>query len=194
VTLTATTGNVVLSPVSSGFITANGNLNMTNNNISNLAKINGRNIFQYGNFYNSATQTLGATGTATRVAMNSGTGLGVSLDSTTNIGRISFAKDGTYLIVWNAYLLHGVGSATTTCIWIRLNGSSNVAGTGKTQNNSATLNETNMTSSSIVTLTASDYLEFVWAATSTNVPLTAVAASAPYPATPSFSCSISIIA
>jgi hypothetical protein len=188
-----TNTNVALTPNGTGLIIAGSGLNMSSNPITNLTTINGRNIFQYGSFYNSATQTLGATGTATRVVMNSGTGLGVSLDTTTNIGRISFAKDGTYLIVWNAYLVHGSGGTVKSVIWIRLNGN-DVAGTGKTQNNDAQQNETNLTSSSIVTVTSSQYIEFYWASSSTTVPLTAIATSSPYPATPSFSCSISIIA
>jgi hypothetical protein len=97
-----------------------------------------------------------------------------------------------YHVVWNAYLLHGSGGTVKSVIWIRLNGT-DVAGSGKTENNNAQQNETNMTSSSMVSVTASQYIEFYWAADGTTVPLTAVAASAPYPATPSFSCTISIV-
>jgi hypothetical protein len=168
-------------------------VNFSNNALTNVASINGRNLFAYGNFYNTATQTLGATGTATRIAMNTSLNNNlITLDSVTNIGRLTFTNAGVYHVVWNAYLLHGFGGTIKSVIWIRLNGT-DVAGSGKTENNDASQNETNMTSSSVVSVTAGQYIEFYWAANSVNVPLTAVAASAPYPATPSFSCSISIV-
>jgi len=168
-------------------------INCSNNALTNVATINGRNLFSYGNFYNTATQTLTATNTATRVVMNTSLNNNlITLDSVTNIGRITFTNAGVYHVVWNAYLLHGSGGTVKSCIWIRLNGT-DVAGSGKTGNNDASQNETNLTSSSLVSVTASQYIEFYWAAASVSVPLTAVAASSPYPATPSFSCTISIV-
>ena len=163
------------------------------NSISGVTTLNGRNLFSYGNFYNTATQTLGAINTATRIQMDtSANNNNITLDTTTNIGRITFTNAGVYHVVWNAYLFHGSGGTVKSCIWIRLNGT-DVAGSGKTENNDSQQNETNMTSSSLINATANQYIEFFWAADSTNVPLTAIAASAPYPATPSFSCTITIV-
>jgi len=168
-------------------------INFNNNALTNVLSINGRNLFAYGNFYNTANQTLGAINTATRVNMNTSLNNNlITLDSVTNIGRLTFTNAGVYHVVWNAYLLHGSGGATKSVIWIRLNGT-DVAGSGKTENNDSQLNETNLTSSSMVSVTAGQYIEFYWAADSLTVPLTSVAASAPYPATPSFSCTISIV-
>jgi hypothetical protein len=168
-------------------------INCSNNALTNVATINGRNLFAYGNFYNTASQTLGAINTATLVKMNTSLNNNlITLDTTTNIGRLTFTNAGVYHVVWNAYLFHGSGGGVKSVIWIRLNGT-DVAGSGKTENNDAQQNETNMTSSSMVSVTAGQYIEFYWAADSVNVPLTAIAASAPYPATPSFSCSISIV-
>jgi hypothetical protein len=123
----------------------------------------------------------------------SGTASGITLDTTTNIGRLTFTNAGTYLVEWNGYLLHGLGGASNTFIWIRLNGT-DVAGTGKKQRLDVGTNDISIGSSAQVTVTASQYIEFFWAADDTNTPLTAVASSSPYPATPAFSCSISIIA
>jgi hypothetical protein len=163
------------------------------NSISGITTLNGRNIFSYGNFYNTATQTLGAINTATRVVMNTSANNNlITLDTTTNIGRITFTNAGVYHVVWNAYLFHGSGGTVKSCIWIRLNGT-DVAGSGKTENNDSQQNETNLTSSSLINATAGQYIEFFWAADATTVPLTAIAASAPYPLTPSFSCTISIV-
>lgn len=163
------------------------------NSISGVTTLNGRNLFAYGNFYNNANQTLTAINTATLVKMNTSLNNNlITLDTTTNIGRITFTNAGVYHVVWNAYLFHGSGGTAKSVIWIRLNGT-DVAGSGKTENNDASQNETNMTSSAMVSVTASQYIEFYWASDSLNVPLTAVAASAPYPATPSFSCTISIV-
>jgi hypothetical protein len=163
------------------------------NSISGITTLNGRNIFSYGNFYNTATQTLGAINTATRVVMNTSANANlITLDTTTNIGRITFTNAGVYHVVWNAYLFHGSGGTVKSCIWIRLNGT-DVAGSGKTENNDSQQNETNLTSSSLINATANQYIEFFWAADSTNVPLTAIAASAPFPLTPSFNCAITIV-
>jgi hypothetical protein len=172
---------------------ANATTQAPGNSISGVTTLNGRNLFSYGNFYNTASQTLGAINTATRIQMNTSANNNlITLDTTTNIGRITFTNAGVYHVVWNAYLLHGSGSSVKSCIWIRLNGT-DVAGSGKTENNDSQLNETNLTSSSMINATANQYIEFFWAADSTNVPLTAVAASAPYPLTPSFNVTISIV-
>jgi hypothetical protein len=163
------------------------------NSITGITTLNGRNIFSYGNFYNTATQTLGAINTATRVVMNTSANNNlITLDSVTNIGRITFTNAGVYNVVWNAYLFHGSGGTAKSCIWIRLNGT-DVAGSGKTENNDNQQNETNLTSSSLINATAGQYIEFFWASDSVNVPLTAVAASSPFPLTPSFSCTINIV-
>jgi len=184
VTLTAPGGSIVVDATY---------LNMSNNQIINVSQINSRNLFAYGNFYNTATQTLGAINTATRIQMNTSLNNNlITLDTTTNIGRITFTNAGVYHVVWNAYLFHASGGTAKSVVWIRLNGT-DVAGSGKTENNDSQQNETNMTSSSMVSVTAGQYIEFYWAANGTNVPLTAIAASSPYPATPSFSCTISIV-
>jgi hypothetical protein len=189
----ASNGDINLSPNGTGTIVASKALNMGTNAISGVTTLNGRNLFSYGNFFNSASQTLTATNTATRVKMDTSLNNNlITLDTTTNIGRLTFTNAGVYHVVWNAYLFHGTGGSTKTRIWIRLNGT-DVAGSGKTEDNDSQQNETNMTSSSLVSATAGQYIEFYWAADGLNVPLTAVAASSPYPATPSFSCTISIV-
>jgi hypothetical protein len=172
---------------------ANATTQAPGNSISGVTTLNGRNLFAYGNFYNTASQTLGAINTATRIQMDtSANNNNITLDTTTNIGRITFTNAGVYHVVWNAYLFHGSGGTAKSCIWIRLNGT-DVAGSGKTENNDSQQNETNMTSSSLINATAGQYIEFFWAADSTNVPLTAIAASAPFPLTPSFNCTITIV-
>lgn len=163
------------------------------NSISGITTLNGRNIFSYGNFYNTATQTLGAINTATRIQMNTSANNNlITLDTTTNIGRLTFTNAGIYQVSWSAYLFHGSGGTAKSVIWIRNNGV-DVAGSGKTENNDSQLNETNLASTSLVNVIANGYIEFYWASDSTNVPLTSVSASAPYPATPSFACSITIV-
>jgi hypothetical protein len=190
----SSSADLSLGGAGGGSIIAQKNLNMSNLNITNVATINGHNLYSYADAYNSATQTLAATGTATRVKLNTiSTSANITVDTATNIGRITFTNAGTYLVNWSAYLLHGTGSATTSCIWIRLNGT-DVAGSGRTHNNSATLNEALISSSTTVVVTASQYIEFFWSATGTNVPLTSVAAVSPCPATPSFTCAITIVA
>jgi hypothetical protein len=163
------------------------------NSISGVTTLNGRNLFSYGNFWNTATQTLGAINTATRIQMNTSANNNlITLDTTTNIGRLTFTNAGVYQVSWSAYLFHGSGGTAKSVIWIRLNGT-DVAGSAKIENNDSQLNETNLASTSLVSVTAGQYIEFYWAADSTGVPLTATAASAPYPAVPSFSVSVTIV-
>jgi len=163
------------------------------NSISGVTTLNGRNLFSYGNFYNTATQTLGAINTATRIQMNTSANNNlITLDTTTNIGRLTFTNAGVYQVSWSAYLFHGAGGTAKSCIWIRLNGT-DVAGSGKTENNDSQLNETNLASTSLVNVGAGGFIEFFWASNSVSVPLTSVSAVAPFPATPSFACSIQIV-
>ena len=190
-------GNQAVNPA----VTIRGSLTMwlnattqaPGNSISGVTTLNGRNLFSYGNFYNTATQTLGAINTATRIQMNTSANNNlITLDSVTNIGRLTFTNAGIYQVAWSGYLVHGAGGTAKSVIWIRLNGT-DVAGSGKTQNNNSQVNEANLSSSSLVNVTAGQYIEFYWASDSTTIPLTAVAAVAPYPAMPSFSCSIEIV-
>jgi len=190
-------GNQAVNPA----ITIRGSLTMwqnattqaPGNSISGITTLNGRNIFSYGNFYNTATQTLGAINTATRIQMNTSANNNlITLDTTTNIGRLTFTNAGVYQVSWSAYLLHGAGGTAKSCIWIRLNGT-DVAGSGKTENNDSQLNETNLASTSLVNVGAGGFIEFFWASSSVSVPLTSVSAVAPFPATPSFACSIQIV-
>jgi hypothetical protein len=173
--------------------TTSGSISMGNANLTNVTTINGKFLFNYGFFYKTNTQTLDVANTARRIAINtSGLGNAITLDTTTNIGRITFTNTGVFQVVWSGYLLHGTGGSTNSCIWIRKNGT-DVPGTGKVENNDSQLNETNLTSSSMLSITAGDYIEFFWAATGVNVPLRATASSGIYPAIPSFSCTLAIV-
>jgi hypothetical protein len=169
---------------------------MNNYAIINCPSINGHTLYAYGNFYNGNTsgQTLTATNTATRVKMDTtAVSSGITLDSSTNIGRLTFTNAGTYMVNWSGYLVHGSGTSVKTVIWIRLNGT-DLAGTGKRQLTDSGLNDVSISSSSQIVVTAGQYIEFYWAADSLVVPLTTIAASSPYPLTPAFSCSIQIVA
>ena len=190
-------GNQAVNPA----VTIRGSLTMwlnattqaPGNSISGVTTLNGRNIFNYGNFYNTLNQTLGAINTATRIQLNTSANANlITLDTTTNIGRLTFTNAGVYNVSWNGYLLHGSGTATNSYIWIRLNGV-DVAGSAKKQRCDAGLNDVSISSSSLVSVTASQYIEFFWSADGTNVPLTAFGALPPVPAIPSFSCTIEIV-
>ena len=176
-----------------GLIYVGDNIDMATRTITNLGQLNGHNLYSYGKFYNTASQSLTATGTATRVKLNTaGTSSGITLDTSTNIGRLTFSNAGTYQVTWNGYLVRASGTANNF-IWIRLNGT-DVAGTGKKQRTDAGLSEISIGGSTQVTVTSGQYIEFFWAADDTNTSLTSYAASSPYPAIPGFSCAISIIA
>ena len=192
----ALAGNIYLTPATAHVIQAGEVLDMNNYAIINCPSINGHTLYAYGNFYNGNTsgQTLTATNTATRVKMDTtAVSSGITLDSSTNIGRLTFTNAGTYMVNWSGYLVHGSGTSVKTVIWIRLNGT-DLAGTGKRQLTDSGLNDVSISSSSQIVVTAGQYIEFYWAADSLVVPLTTIAASSPYPLTPAFSCSITIVA
>jgi hypothetical protein len=195
--LTATNGNITFNPTSGSNVIVNSTLNMSNNSIINCSQLNGHNLYSYGRFYSTASQTLGAAITPTRIKMDAtGVSAGITLDSSTNIGRLSFTQTGTYSISWNAHLVHGLGGSARTDIWMRLSGT-DAAYSTKTTYNDTGLNESVLGDTQVLTITSSQYLEFWWAADATNVPITFVAAStSPYnkPATAGFNCVINIVA
>jgi len=113
----------------------------------------------------------------------------ISLDPT-NTTRIVFGDGGLYRISFTAQIRSSSGSTLEFRFWPRVNGA-NVAGStmvASLHNNGATIV---VSRDSIFQFAAGDYLEAMWATTSTNGSLEAHAATSYAPASPSATMAIS---
>ena len=153
-----------------------------------------------GNFYDSITQTLAAANTATPVILRATdvpttNGISIVTDGT-NLSRITFANAGVYNILFSAQLANSAGTAQTVDFWLRKNGSTFAAniphtnGKVQLQGNAAFL----MAAwNYFVDVAAGDYIQLVWAATSTNITMVAAAANGVHPETPSIIVTANIV-
>jgi hypothetical protein len=110
----------------------------------------------------------------------------------TPTSRIVFEEGGTYLLAFSAQLTSTSSSTVTFRFWPRINGT-DVAGSTIVANlhqNDATFV---VSRSAVFQVSAGDYLEVMWATTSTSGYLQATAATAYAPAAPSTSLSITRI-
>lgn len=116
---------------------------------------------------------------------------GISLDGT-NPERIVFDEGGTYLLAFSAQMTSTSSSTVDFYFWPRINGTDVTGSTIK-----AALHQNDATfvvsRSAIFQMNASDYLEVMWAVSSTSGYLQAAAATAFAPSTPSTSLSITRI-
>jgi hypothetical protein len=126
----------------------------------------------YGSFYSDQDQSA-ALNTATPMTVNKtaeAAGVSVANNGSGNPSRITFTNAGTYNIQFSAQLHHtgGAGSGNIIIIWFRLNGTDIAASATKLT----------VTSSSpylvaswnfVQTVTASQYIEIMWATDNVNV-------------------------
>jgi hypothetical protein len=153
-----------------------------------------------GNFYDSITQTLAAPNTATPVILRNTdapttNGISIVTDGT-NLSRITFAHAGVYNILFSAQLANSGGTGQVVDFWLRKNGSTfaaNIAHTnGKVQlqgNASFLMAAWNY----FIDVAAGDYIQLVWAATSTNITMVAAAANGVHPETPSIIVTANVV-
>lgn len=134
-----------------------------------------------------STVTPAAANTAYPITFTMVSGSGISLGSPAS--RIVFEEGGEYLLSFSAQIKSSNSSALDFHFWPRVNGA-NI--TGSTMRNTLTSNGATLVVSraSIFTFNAGDYLEAMWAVTSTNGSLQAHAATAFSPATPAATLSI----
>ena len=109
-----------------------------------------------------------------------------------NLTRIVFAEKGLYRISFTAQITSSSGSTLEFRFWPRVNGTDITGSTmvASLHNNGATIV---VSRDSIFEFEAGDYLEAMWATTSTNGSLLAHAATAYAPASPSATVAISRI-
>jgi len=153
-----------------------------------------------GNFYDSITQTLAAANTATPVILRNTdapttNGISIVTDGT-NLSRITFANAGIYNILFSAQLANSGGSSQTVDFWLRKNGSTAAANIAHTNGKIQLQGNANYLMAAwnyFVDVAAGDYIQLVWAATSTNITMVAEAATALHPETPSIIVTANIV-
>jgi hypothetical protein len=135
----------------------------------------------------SSNITAAAANTAYPITFTMVSGSGISLGSPAS--RIVFEEGGQYLLSFSAQITSSSGSTVDFYFWPRVNGTDITGSTMRNSlhNNGATLV---VSRSSIFTFAAGDYLEAMWATSSTSGSLQAFSATAFAPATPAATLSI----
>lgn len=141
-------------------------------------------------FAQDATITAAAANTAYAIQFDTPSlAADIALDPT-NTTRIVFSEGGLYRISFTAQITSSSGSTLEFRFWPRINGT-NITGStmvASLHNNGATIV---VSRDSIFQFSAGDYLEAMWATTSTSGSLLAHTATAYAPASPSATMAIS---
>lgn len=147
--------------------------NKIDNFVSSLLGVNGGSVINnpYGEFYTNAQQTVSAANTITQVVIGATQiASGMSLAS----NRITFALDGTYNIAYALQPTNSSASIQDVTVWLRENGV-DIPNSAYlftiTEKHGAVDGRACQMADFIFQATANDYLEIMWAATSTSVSL-----------------------
>jgi len=140
----------------------------------------------YGMFYSTSTQSAASTNTPTAIEWEN-TAFSVYIDiDATHASRIVFEKPGVYAIEFSGELHSTSGSSKIVYAWPRINGvdvpSSTMANTISVNGHRVTVSR-----SGIFQVSAGDYLEAMFAVSSTGLDFDGLPASAFAPASPSVS-------
>jgi hypothetical protein len=141
-------------------------------------------------FAQDATITAAASNTAYAIEFDAPSLADGITKSGTNPTRIVFSEGGLYRVSFTAQIASSSASTLEFRFWPRVNGT-NITGStmvASLHNNGATIV---VSRDSIFEFAADDYLEAMWATTSTNGSLLAHAATAYAPASPSATMAIS---
>jgi len=137
---------------------------------------------RYGNLWQPATQTLTSANTATAVVFATiSPAYGVSIGSPAS--RVVVADTGVYDVQFSAQVDNSSGGDQQVWIWPRVNGT-DVPDSASTLRIKGNDNEIVASWNFMLSLTAGQYVELMWAADSTNVILLGASATSVYPAIP----------
>ena len=137
---------------------------------------------RYGSFYSTATQTAASPNTAYAVTFNTtDISFGVSVASSS---RITPDNGGLFLIDYTLHLHETSGVIYDVYSWLRVNGA-DVTYSGMHTKIEGNGTETAAGSRHILRLARGDYVEVMWATSSTAIQISVDAASAFAPACPS---------
>jgi hypothetical protein len=152
--------------------------------LSNLSK---------GSFYDSITQTLtGGANVGVPIILRTTdtsvtSGISIVTDGTA-LTRITFTKTGVYNLLFSSQLANSGGTSQTVDFWLRKNGNTAAANIADTNGKVQLQGNANYLMAAwnyFVNITAGDYIQLMWTATSTNVTMVAEAGNLVHPATPS---------
>ena len=139
-------------------------------------------------FIDTTNQTLGAINTATAITFNSQPLTdGITIDAGKT--KITVPTTGIYVVNFSAQITSTNAATKNLYFWPRVNGSDVTGSTMKQSIKDASYTQV-ISRTGVFSLTANDYLEAYWASDDINVQLTANAATAFCPATPSVTLSI----
>ena len=144
----------------------------------------------YGAFYDTTTQTAAAINTAYAMTYNTiDLSVGVRRGGTTS--QIFVDEPGVYNIQFSAQLDNTAGGNHLAYIWLRLNGTTDVANSASQVRLKGTDGELVAAWNFLARLKAGDFFELMWSVSDTAVQITASAAAAPVPAIPSVILTVS---
>jgi hypothetical protein len=146
-------------------------------------------ILEDGHFDGAVTTQQTAAAANTAYALSYTPSISEGIATGTPASRIVFDEAGHYMVSFSAQITSATGSSITFYFWPRINGVDLVGSTmvNTLKNNGASLV---VSRASAFAVNAGDYLEAMWAASSTAGSLTADAATAFCPAAPASTISI----
>lgn len=140
-----------------------------------------------GSFYSTQSQSALAINTGYAMTLNNTDTVVTNGISVVSSSRMTVTTAGIYNLQFSAQLDRVSGSGTDTVdIWFRKNGT-NIPNSNTKVNMTGNANSTKVVAAwnFITDMAASDYIEIMWATTSTNIQIIYEAATGPHPATPS---------
>jgi len=137
---------------------------------------------RYGGFYSTSTQTAALADTAYAVTFNTTEiAFGVSINSSS---RVTPDNGGLFLLDYSIHLHETSGGSHDVFSWVRINGA-DVSYSGVHTQIEGNGTETSTGNRHILRLARGDYVEVMWATSSTAIEISGDAASAFAPACPS---------
>lgn len=133
----------------------------------------------YGAFQDSTTQTIASTTTAYTITFNTVDFASNGVTRGTPTSRIVFANAGTYNIQWSGQFENSINSDQDVSVWLRVNGVDVAGSTGIISipaSHGAVNGHTIAGWNFFLGLTAGQYVELIWTASSTAVSLAGYAA------------------
>jgi hypothetical protein len=137
----------------------------------------------YGEFTKTDSQTPAAINTAYALTFtNTEIASGISRGSPTS--RIVIATAGLYNIIVSTQITSSNASHKDIWVWLRLNGSTNIANSSRIASSSLNGGYLTISIDELISVSAGDYIEVMFASSDTGVSVSTVAATAFAPAAP----------
>jgi hypothetical protein len=134
---------------------------------------------KYGAFSDYTSQTIASTTTAYVMTFNT-TDLGSHGVSVVSNSRLTVDTTGIYNFQWSGQFENNDNASQDTFVWIRINGTDVVGSTGRiglpARKSAGDPFHTLVGWNFLLSLTANDYVELVWNATSTSISIKTYAA------------------